>query len=45
MKASVDGTVCNTTAGSTTVGVDHTFANDLQFDLKSPTGTLVTVMV
>ena len=44
MKASIDGTVCNTTAGSTTVGVDHTFANDLQFDLKSPTGTLVTVI-
>jgi uncharacterized repeat protein (TIGR01451 family) len=44
LKASIDGTVCNTTVSSTTVGVDHTFANDLQFDLKSPGGTLVTVI-
>jgi len=44
LKMSIDGTVCNTTVSSTTVGVDHTFANDLQFDLKSPGGTLVTVI-
>jgi len=44
LKASIDGTSCNTTAGSTTVGIDHTFANDLQIDLKSPGGTLVTII-
>lgn len=35
----LDGTVCTTAAGATTVGVDHTFVNDLTFDLKSPQGT------
>jgi uncharacterized repeat protein (TIGR01451 family) len=44
LTASIDGTVCSATAGSTTVGLDHTFVNDLQIDLMSPTGTLVTVI-
>jgi uncharacterized repeat protein (TIGR01451 family) len=44
LKASLDGTACDTTAGSTTVGLDHTFVNDLQIDLKSPGGTLVTLI-
>jgi len=44
LTASIDGTSCNATAGSTTVGIDHTFANDLQIDLKSPGGTVVTVI-
>ncbi|HEV8242116.1 MAG TPA: IPTL-CTERM sorting domain-containing protein [Thermoanaerobaculia bacterium] len=44
LEASIDGTVCNTTAASTTVGIDHTFANDLQIDLKSPSGTLLTII-
>jgi len=44
LTASIDGTACSATAGSTTVGLDHTFVNDLQIDLKSPTGTLVTVI-
>ncbi len=40
----IDGGSCNTTVGSTTVGVDHTFANDLNFKLKSPMGTEITVI-
>ena len=40
----IDGSSCSTTAGSTTVGVDHTFANDLEFKLKSPLGTEITVI-
>ncbi|HEV7509464.1 MAG TPA: S8 family serine peptidase [Thermoanaerobaculia bacterium] len=44
LKASIDGTACNTTAGSPTVGIDHNFASDLRIDLKSPRGTLVTLI-
>jgi len=32
----IDGTSCSTAAGSTTVGLDHTFVNDLQIGLISP---------
>jgi uncharacterized repeat protein (TIGR01451 family) len=42
--ASIDGTACSATAGSTTVGIDHTFVNDLQIDLESPGGTTVTII-
>ncbi|MBV8200429.1 MAG: S8 family serine peptidase [Acidobacteria bacterium] len=41
---SLDGTACTTAAGATTVGVDHTFVNDLTFDLQSPAGTMVRVI-
>ncbi|HVT17063.1 MAG TPA: S8 family serine peptidase [Thermoanaerobaculia bacterium] len=41
---SLDGTACTTDAGATTVGVDHTLVRDLVFDLKSPAGTVVTVI-
>jgi hypothetical protein len=41
---SLDGTTCNTTIGSTTVGVDHTWVGDLVFNLTSPGGTTVTLM-
>jgi uncharacterized repeat protein (TIGR01451 family) len=41
---SLDGTVCTTSAGATTVGVDHTFVNDLTFDLQSPLGTTLRVI-
>jgi uncharacterized repeat protein (TIGR01451 family) len=41
---SLDGTACTTAAGATTVGVDHTFVNDLTFDLQSPLGTTVRVI-
>ena len=37
----IDGTTCNTTAGSTTVGIDHTFVNDLEIKLTSPSATTV----
>jgi subtilisin-like proprotein convertase family protein len=40
---SVDGTVCNTTAGSTTVGINHTFVGDLVGQLISPSGATATV--
>lgn len=35
----IDGTSCNTTAGSTTVGLDHTFVSDLKIALRSPSAT------
>jgi photosystem II stability/assembly factor-like uncharacterized protein/subtilisin-like proprotein convertase family protein len=38
----IDGTTCNTTVGSTTVGVDHSWVGDLTFKLTSPAGTTVT---
>ncbi len=41
---SIDGTSCSATAGSTTVGVDHTWVGDLIFTLKSPSGTTVTLI-
>ncbi len=41
---SIDGTACNTSIGSTTVGIDHTFVNDLRIDLLSPDGTSVQVI-
>jgi uncharacterized repeat protein (TIGR01451 family) len=39
-----DGATCTTAAGSSTVGVDHTFINDLTFDLQSPAGTSVRIL-
>jgi subtilisin-like proprotein convertase family protein len=38
------GTACSTTAGSTTVGLDHTWVGDLVMTLTSPQGTVVTLM-
>jgi subtilisin-like proprotein convertase family protein len=38
------GSVCNTTTGSTTVGLDHSFAGDLNIVLQSPLGTQVTII-
>ncbi len=40
---SVDGTTCNTTAGSTTVGIDHTYVGDLVGTLTAPGGRTATV--
>lgn len=40
----IDGTVCSSVAGATTVGIDHTFVNDLQVTLRSPDGTDVLVI-
>ena len=36
---SIDGTTCNRIAGSTTVGIDHTFVGDLTGTLTTPAGT------
>ncbi len=41
---SLDGTACTTAAGATTVGADHTFVNDLTFDLQSPHGTVARLI-
>ncbi|PJI98156.1 putative secreted protein (IPTL-CTERM system target) [Acidovorax sp. 69] len=41
---SIDGTACSAIAGSTTVGIDHTFVNDLRITLRSPIGTEVVVI-
>ena len=40
----IDGTACNTTIGSTTVGIDHTFVSDLEIKLTSPGSTTVVVI-
>ncbi|KAB2966325.1 IPTL-CTERM sorting domain-containing protein [Zoogloea sp.] len=42
---SIDGTACSATEGSTTVGIDHTYVNDLGIKLRSPTGTEVVVIL
>lgn len=41
----INGSSCSSTIGSTTVGIDHTFVNDLKIRLRSPLGTLVEVIV
>jgi subtilisin-like proprotein convertase family protein len=41
---SIDGTECSTDAGSPTVGIDHTFVQDLLITLQSPAGTRVAVI-
>jgi uncharacterized repeat protein (TIGR01451 family) len=41
---SLDGTACSATAGSTTVGIDHTFVNDLKVSLTSPGGTTILLI-
>jgi subtilisin-like proprotein convertase family protein len=38
------GTSCTTNAGATTVGLDHTWVGDLVVTLKSPAGTVVTLI-
>ena len=38
-----DGTSCSSTAGSTTVGLDHTWVGDLTITLQSPSGTVLTL--
>lgn len=40
---SINGTVCNTTPGSTTVGINHTFVGDLVGQLIAPNGTTATL--
>jgi subtilisin-like proprotein convertase family protein len=40
----IDGTACSATAGSTTVGVDHTWVGDLTFKLTSPSGRSATLI-
>lgn len=40
----IDGATCNTTIGSTTVGIDHTFVNDLELTLISPAATAIKVI-
>lgn len=41
---SIDGATCSAAAGSTTVGIDHTFVNDLQITLISPSATPLLVI-
>ncbi len=40
----LDGSACSATAASTTVGIDHTFVNDLEVKLESPSGTTVLLI-
>jgi uncharacterized repeat protein (TIGR01451 family) len=39
-----DGSACSNAPGSATVGLDHTFVNDLQLTLRSPDGTPVAII-
>jgi len=41
---SIDGTACDTTKGSTTVGLDHSYVNDLRLTLISPLATSALVI-
>jgi uncharacterized repeat protein (TIGR01451 family) len=41
---SIDGATCSTAIGSATVGIDHTFVNDLEITLISPTATTSLVI-
>jgi hypothetical protein len=43
LKFNVDGAVCSATAGSTDVGVNHTWVGDLTFALTSPSGRTATL--
>ncbi len=38
-----NGSSCNATEGSTTVGLDHTYLGDLVISMQSPNGTVVTL--
>ncbi|WP_104480085.1 S8 family serine peptidase [Actinokineospora auranticolor] len=40
---SVDGTTCTSAIGATTVGIDHTYVEDLVGTLTAPNGTSVTL--
>jgi len=40
----IDGSSCTTTPGATSVGVDHTWVDDLFFELESPFGTTTTLI-
>jgi subtilisin-like proprotein convertase family protein len=40
----INGTTCNATAGSTTVGLNHTWVGDLDIALTNPAGTRVVLM-
>jgi subtilisin-like proprotein convertase family protein len=40
---SIDGTTCNTTVGSKTVGLDHSFVGDLTGTLTAPGGQTATL--
>lgn len=41
---SIDGATCNTTTGSTTVGLSHTWVGDVALRLTSPSGTTLTLL-
>lgn len=41
---SIDGTTCNTTTGSTTVGLNHSWVGDVALRLTSPGGTTLTLL-
>ncbi|MGQ0621999.1 MAG: S8 family serine peptidase [Panacagrimonas sp.] len=41
---SIGGSACSADSGSTTVGLDHTFINDLQVRLRSPSGANITLI-
>jgi subtilisin-like proprotein convertase family protein len=40
---SIDGTTCNTSTPSTTVGIDHSFVSDLTATLTAPGGRTATL--
>ncbi|GAA1975975.1 S8 family serine peptidase [Amycolatopsis minnesotensis] len=39
LSVSIDGTACTTDAGATTVGIDHSYVNDLTATLTAPDGS------
>lgn len=43
VRFSIDGSVCTSAVGATTVGLDHSWVGDLIMTLTSPSGTSVTL--
>ncbi len=44
LKLRIDGSACTTAQGAATVGVDHSWVDDLVFELASPRGTTETLI-
>src|SRR5690606_27511045 len=40
----IDGATCSTATGATTVGIDHSFVNDLELVLATPSGTAAVLV-
>lgn len=44
LDVSIDGATCTNAVGATTVGIDHSFVNDLEISLVSPASTVLKII-